>query len=340
MFRPWLSKNIREITRSTKRDYPPKKKKPWLTGNFAEMENFHEGTDRPFPYPVLPPKVKGDGCAGRVLRPLSQVEWESGEGGLPKDGDVKEFQASVTGAVGNVTYSMDPFWSEVNENGDVATIDPNTGLITLEEGVCQGSYPPWIIYRVCDDCGCSSGTIWLEDSSGDCCTAPCDPLPTVTGADDIVAGGSAQYTFNDAQGNVTWALDLTDGGGATIDSNGLVETTGASCGIAIVKGTDSCCGEFVKYVRLDSAGVNSGWVFHSSESCGVCATPDITCEALSSIQTKIVYTLTHCFVSGSAACEELGTGCNCGEDACLQDCPGEGEKRCIVGIDYYVWRCD
>lgn len=238
-------------------DHPPKRKKPWRHSTFLGMEMSHFSNS--LPWGGRRTTSPGDGCAGRVLRPLSQVAWESGEGGLPKDGDVKEFQARVSGAVGNVTYSMDPFWSEVNENGDVATIDPLTGLIALEEDICQGPYPPWIIYQVCDDCGCSSGTIWLEDSSGDC-----DPCPGCdcedTGADcyaeccdytedgdfeEITAGGTKQYTCS---GGGEWSVV---GEGLSISVDGLLSAdVDDACGTGTV--TNSVCGD--KTVRVQGNG--------------------------------------------------------------------------------------
>lgn len=320
MFKPWLTGNIRDIARSTKRDYPPKRKKPWMSGNFAEMEHFHEGTYRPFPHPVLPPKVKRDGCAGRVLRPLSQVEWSSGEGGLPKDGDVKEFQAKVSGSVGKVTYSMDPFWSEINEEGDVATIDPNTGLITLEEGVCQGPYPPWIIYQVCDDCGCSSGTIWLEDSSEDCdscAEADCD-LPSITGSLSVPGGAGGnfsiltndtkQFTLTNAQGSVSWAVSGT--GTVSIDQTGLVTTGSDACGTLTVTATDSCCGDFTQGVRVVDSGQ---WVFLSDINYGSTVVIAGGCNAI---------TGGNCTVVDAVETKSFWTNRCCCGPTCAAELPG------------------
>lgn len=256
MFKPWLTKNVKETRRSTERDYPPKRKKPWLAGSFPEMEHFHERTYRPMGYPVVPPRA--DRCAGRVLRPDQQVTWECG-GDFPKT-----FQTSVSGAVGNVTYSLDPVWSEINEEGDVATIDEN-GIIQIgdeETEVCQGPYPPWIIYNACDDCGCSSGTIWLEDCSGDCdlCVDVDCELPTLTGGDTTTTSNTLQMGLSDAQGDVSWAVSGVD---VTIDQTGLVTTGASACGTFTVTATDSCCGDFTQEVRV----TNNGTLVQLGPSC-------------------------------------------------------------------------
>lgn len=259
-------------------DHPPKRKKPWRHNTFLGMEMSHFSNSAP--WGDRRTTSPGDGCAGRVLRPLTQVPWERGEGGLPKDGDVKEFQTEVSGAVGNVTYSMDPFWSEVNENGDIAAIDPITGLITLEENVCQGPYPPWIIYFVCDDCGCSSGTIWLEDSSGDCLDCEeCD----CDGADDCVAdccmtesGTPEEMDVSDTKqftcgGGGVWSVSGTD---VTIDQTGLVTTGAAACGLITVSNT--VCQDRVVRVQ----GAASGWIFVSSNSSGCPCSASSECATL------------------------------------------------------------
>jgi hypothetical protein len=266
--KPWTQKDVLERRRSTEKDYPPKRKKHWMD-SFERREQFHEGTYRPFGYPVLPPK--GSGCKGRVLRPLSQVTWECG-GELPKT-----FQTSVSGAVGNVTYSMDPFWSEVNENSDLAVIDAS-GIIQIgdeDTEVCQGPYPPWIIYTVCDDCGCSHGTIWLEDCSADCdlCIGVDCDLPSLSGADTIGPDTTGQYTLDDAQGDVSWAIS---GSGFSIDQNGLV-TTSSACGTGDITATDSCCGEFTKKIRStdgiwnlishETGGIDGVWCTFRADTC-------------------------------------------------------------------------
>ncbi|MCK5603132.1 hypothetical protein KAR91_14710 [Candidatus Pacearchaeota archaeon] len=330
MFKPWLSKNVKDTRRSTERDYPPKRKKPWLAGSFQEMEHFHEETYRPMDYPVVSPKK--DKCAGRVLRPAQGVTWESGEGGIPKDGDVKEFQASVSGAVGNVTYYMDPFWSEVNEAGDIATIDPNTGLITLEENVCQGSYPPWIIYWVCDDCGCSSGTIWLEDSSDDCCggcncdsSDPCvsDCCITEDGApEEITAGGTKQYYCG---GGGEWSVTGT---GLSIDQNGLLSAdSGTACGTGTVSNT------ICQDVEVRVQGNGSYWAF-TSWLCGEGLGGPAFCN-VDSGGSRIQYL---------GACRSDAFGCpndevdtyRCGSAPCA--C-AEGQYFCSIAIKEFEWSC-
>jgi hypothetical protein len=348
MFKPWLSKNIRDITRSTKKDYPPKRKKPWLAGNFAEVENYHEGTYRPFPYPVLPRQVKGDGCAGRSLTVLTQTEWGSGEGGIPRDGDVKEFQTRVSGAVGDVTYSMDPFFSEVNENGDIAVIDPATGLITLEEGVCQGSYPPWIIYSACDNCGCASGTIWLEDSSGDCldCTdCDCESADdcvsdcclTEDGTDYEIGRNDTKQYFCPGSGGV-WSVTGT---GASIDQNGLLTTDGTACGTITVH--HSVCQD--KQVRVigfgqwsvissDTGGVSGPTCAHIADACANAHTGS------SSPQDCVIGVLRY---TGTYRCKFI----NCPEcsifgpsvPSCWPDTCTSGNIQYVNQLSIYEWIC-
>jgi len=172
-------------------------------------------------------------CDGRVLQTISQVTAPCG---------TNTFQGGSSGGLGTVAYYVDDMFNTVNEAGDSFSIDAN-GLITLNG--CSSGWPPWIMYWACDDCGCSSGTIWLEDCSDDCCVTPCNPLPTVTGADTIGPNTTGQYTLNNSQGTVTWAIS---GSGFSIDQSGLV-TTSSACGTANITGTDDCCGEFTKDIR-------------------------------------------------------------------------------------------
>jgi hypothetical protein len=158
---------------------------------------------------------------------------------------------------------MDPFWQEVNDSGDIATID-ESGIIQIgseEEEVCQGAWPPWLIYWACDECGCSQGTIWLEDCSADCCVTPCDPVPTVTGSSTTTTSSTEQYTYNDGQGSVVWSVTGT---GASIDQTGLLTTSGSACGMLEVKATDDCCGEFTLDVRVTD---NGSWVLVAEGLC-------------------------------------------------------------------------
>ena len=270
VWKPFESKSVLDIRKSTKISYPPKRALPSNNGSFTEMEHYHYDNYDPFgEHPIA--KDVEDNCEGRVLRPITQETWEcTGEARQPGD-DPPQFQVGATGGIGALRYSLDPRWREVNEAGDQVTIDGN-GVLQIgdeETIVCSDGWPPWIIYRVCDDCGCSFGTIWLEDCSGDCCTVPCDPLPEVSGADTIGLSSSAQYTLDGAQGIVTWGL--SGGSGASIDSDGLVTTTGSACGTAEVKGTDSCCGEFTKNIRLGDA-TTSQWSLIESLSGSVVAT--------------------------------------------------------------------
>jgi hypothetical protein len=270
--KPFFNKSFLDIYKSTKRGYPPKDTKLFWADNFLAGEHFNKANFGPLKDGF---NLGNNPCSGRVLRPASQVEWASGEGGQPKDGDVKEFQTEVSGAVGNVIYYMDPFWDDINDAGDKATID-ETGLITLEEGVCQGPYPPWIIYWVCDDCGCSSGTIWLEDSSGDC--DPCATCDCEDTESDCYAeccswtesGTPEEMDFSDTKqftcsGGGDWSITGAD---ATIDQTGLVTTGASSCGTLVI--TNSICGD--KEVRVQGNG--SEWVMKSQESC--LHPPDIT----------------------------------------------------------------
>ena len=45
--KPWLQKTFLDRRKSTKRDYPPKRKKPWLSPDFPTMEHFHYSTATP-----------------------------------------------------------------------------------------------------------------------------------------------------------------------------------------------------------------------------------------------------------------------------------------------------
>ena len=332
-WKPFESKSLMDKRKSTKKDYPPKRKLPSNNESFTEMEQYHYDNYRPWGENPIAIRTK-DSCQGRVLRPLSQVEWPSGEGGSPKEGDIKEFQTSVSGAVGSVAYSMDPFFSEVNENGDIATIDPNTGLITLEEGVCQGAYPPWIIYNVCDDCGCSSGTIWLEDSSGDCldcddcdcddtgsdCYAECCMI-TIGPIDETTTSTTKQFSCG---GGGVWSVT---GVGASIDQTGLLTTDGTACGTLIVSNT--VCQD--QEVRVTDSGQ---WSFVSmlcgtSDGCGGGGIVHDTPEGANRI--------TYC-VDCVVDCSTYTCGCVSSPPA-SGFCAGQGRQNGARWIKLYEWVC-
>ncbi|MCK5608988.1 hypothetical protein KAR91_44350, partial [Candidatus Pacearchaeota archaeon] len=142
--KPWFNNSFLDRRNSTVQTYPPKDKKVFWADGFLEAEHFGNSVFQPLADGLT---LGNNPCDGRVLQPAQQVTWPTG-GNKPSEGEVKEYQAEVTGAVGEVTFSMDPFWDVVNEEGDKATIDPSTGLITIDSGGCQGAWPPWIIYWV------------------------------------------------------------------------------------------------------------------------------------------------------------------------------------------------
>lgn len=335
VWKPFESKSVLDIRKSTKISYPPKRALPSNNGSFTEMEHYHYDNYDPFgEHPIA--KDVEDNCEGRVLRPVTQETWPCG-GEKPQ-----QFQVGATGGIGTLTYSLDPRWREVNEEGDQATIS-ESGVIQIgdeDTEICSGAWPPWIIYRVCDDCGCSFGTILLEDCSGDCCTTPCDPLPTVSGADTIGPDTTGQYSLDDAQGTVSWAIS---GSGFSIDQNGLV-TTSSACGTATITATDSCCGDFTKDIR----STDGQWSLISSESGGISGTicthiPDFCSNAhgaSSSLQSCIIDGLKY---EGRYRC--MFAECDVDCDTYGPSIPGCWSNTCGSQIQYvhnlsiYEWIC-
>lgn len=338
-WKPFESKSLMDQRKSTKRDWPPKRKLPSYNETFAEMEQYHYDNYQPWGEHPIARKVR-DNCRGRVLRPLSQVTWESGTGGIPKDGDVKEFQASVSGAIGEVTYSLDSRWREVNEEGDVATIDPGTGLISLPEGACQGAWPPWLIYFVCDDCGCSSGTIWLEDSSGDCLdceTCDCEDTEadcyddccgwTESGTEQATTQGDTK-TFTCAGGG-EWSLAGAGLNGSTI-LDGVLSVSGTACGTIEV--INSICGS--RFVAVTDSGK---WVFDSDTDYGSSIIIAGGCTAISGgnctvttpvYQTKSWWT-SRCACNGSTVELEGLPSCASSSISCTPTACGGGNDPCL-----------
>lgn len=146
--KPWLNKSFLDIRKSTARDYTgdAKRKKPWKASSFVGMEHFHEGNYDPIA-PVLPPKV-GDPCAGRVLYPLgTQRTIECGE---------EDINITPSGGVGGIQYELTDL-SVVNAEVD------SKGNVTLSGCATDGD--SFITFWVCDDCGCSTYTLWFEDCS-------------------------------------------------------------------------------------------------------------------------------------------------------------------------------
>ncbi len=346
-WKPWLGKNIKDIRLSTRRDYPPKRKKPWLHDSFPAMENFHEGNFKPWGrdpiitglnpcgghrslnFDILPSSIDCDEGDQNLLFILSDdfecvsIEQISGSGVTIGGAPIEKKPRDVTGQL--VSNPETAFIG-----GDVR--NTVTGVLTAEETTDDTI----ICFEATDTCcGGRSIACIFTDNCG--CVLPCDPVPTVTGADTIGLSTTEQYTYNDGRGSVTWSIVwLAGGSGATIDQSGLVTTDGAACGTAIVTVTDACCGVFSKYVRVGDATTSSWQLVGSEAGCGTCGIPVGICSVVTDFQVKVDYAYTGCFTD-AIDCPDLGTGCNCGDTPC--DPCTAGNHRCNLAVDYYNWLC-
>jgi len=292
--KPWLQKTFLGRSKVTGIDYPPKRKKPWLSGNFAELEQFHYGTyDFPWdPY---------DGGFDGGTPPGSDIPWDTPEDGPPNpdpdtplpsecadrtlslwaDVDCDNFAFTVYGAVGEVSiipgFDMSPCGSDEDINFIVTS---SGGGVDLPDDCCFNGDS--IDFFYCDDCGCGYKIIDFPN-----CT-DCTPTPSVDGAGTIVStGGSEQYSLLDSKGFILWSVSGT---GASIDQTGLLTTDGA-CGTLTVKATDSCCGEFTKEVKVIDSGY---WEQVSATGDDCVTTHPINCftptdATLSLTRTKYEY---------------------------------------------------
>lgn len=328
-YKPWETKSVLDVRKSTKKDYPPKRKLPSHNESFTEMEQYHHDNFSPWGEHPIARKVR-DNCRGRVLRPVTQETWGC-EGRVRQLEDAPpQFQVGASGGIGALTYSIDPRWREVNEAGDQVTID-GSGVLQIgdeETIVCSDGWPPWIIYKVCDDCGCSHGTIWLEDCSGDCldcdacdcdseddCVADCC-FTSEGPVDETTTNTTKQFSCSQSG---TW--DVT-GTGATIDQTGLLTTDGTACGTLVVSHTG--CGD--QEVRVTD---NGGWSLVCSADSdnlggGGCVGWQLLCDTTSG-GTRLINS------HGPLACDDVVDPCP------LCGIPPEGRK--IVVTQEFSWVC-
>jgi len=331
--KPWLQKTFLWRNRSTDIDYPPKRKKPWLSGNFAEMEQYpyllHEmpwdpdgirdptgiGGDVSPPWdtppggPPDPGLPRPPGCAGRTLKLYSDV-------------DCAGIEILVTGVVGSLRIESGFNLSPCTNGEDVAL---SGGSLAIPDDCCFNG--DTIDFWYCDDCGCGYSIINIPD-----CENNCDPTPYVSGPGSITAPGSAQYALINSAGSILWSVS---GSGATITQNGLVTVTSGACGTLVVTATDNCCGAFNKEVVISNNGYweeiaycDAEWgPYQNSNSC---------------IQGSMKY--------GYGIIPYCG-GCPDGWDWCANPCgaaypqslcadpPGLPIATCVTFLQTFKWSC-
>lgn len=178
-FKPWLGKTFLDIRKSTERDYPPKRKKPWLTGSFPEMEHFHEGNYGPIET-MLPPDAGP--CGGHrnlwvIVEPpsLSCVDTDFSFKVSPDFQCVSVQQLFVDDNTVRAVDKNEEDFDEVREVDDL-----NFGA-----SFKCGNEDPWLTFAVCDclcggcsiisvyldDCEAAGSDITIEVASGSGCTA-------------------------------------------------------------------------------------------------------------------------------------------------------------------------
>lgn len=258
----WLSKNfIQQMAWSSIRDYPPKKKKPWLFDNFMEMEETHsDHMEAPWKDPILPlppspdipqtpEDLEPDPCSeARVLwiRASPEARIDCNE-----NIDITlifspDFQCIE---IKQLFYDEDsPKLADSlgNTFEHFTNIENITGGLTLEKG-CDDE--PWITIMA-QDCLCggiATLTIWLDN-----CGANCGEV-SVDGSDSIASGGSEQYVLTGYAGTVEWSIN-PESESVSISSNGILTTTTPDCGNVTVIATTSCCGAKSKGVVILGSG--------------------------------------------------------------------------------------
>jgi hypothetical protein len=261
--KPWLSKNfLQQMSWSNVRDYPPKKKKPWLFDNFMEMEEIHsDHILEPWPLPNDPPLPPDpdipqdpepeDPCLGdRTLRvtalPFSVDCDGSTEVILTFSPDFQCIELK------QAFYSSDK--ARILDSADntlefPTNIDDIVGALRIEEGCVESQIITlWAIDCLCG--GQASVDIFLDN-----CGVDCD-IVEVDGPTLVATTGSYQYeytNFPSGAGQVQWAVI---GEGASIDQDGTLFTSSA-CGMLTIIANSNCCGVKTLKVKVN-AGVWDG----------------------------------------------------------------------------------
>jgi hypothetical protein len=231
-FKPWLSKTFLDIHKSSLRDYPPKRKKPWMTDSFPAMEHYHYDNFTPFGTK----DVDAVNCGNRTLQVIIEP-WNL-------DCEDRNFTVRAVGQVfGDLTWHISA--DEEDELSDAANIRTEGEVQVLLDN-CAGTPPEILTFIAIDDCGFAAGNLSIDGCPG----IVCDTLPTLTCAsapcDEVNASTTKQYNLLGAKGVPFWSVSGTD---ATIDQTGLLTTGASACGMLTIS-VEDCCGLQTQTVRV------------------------------------------------------------------------------------------
>ncbi len=321
---PWLHRQFLDRRKSTLRDYPPKRKKPWLTSNFPEMEHFHWGNFTPFGLREVDEVNCGSRTLQVIVEPFSLECTET------------EFKVRLVGQTfGEVKWHI----SADDETDILNALDiRNDEKIQVELTGCSGTNPHIVTFIAIDDCGWAAGNLNIDG----CPPIECASEPTISGADSIGLSDTEQYTTDQTTGVATWSI--SGGSGATIDQDGLVTTDANACGTATITYED-CCGTATKEVRLGDA-TTSYWHQISSEGNdtvlpGYCAKPDCSFNVTGCSSNNCTTTPV-----GGTRYKYIGQCCSpspcvdpCEIDDACNPCSG-GQTWAIRTIQVEEWRCN
>lgn len=333
--KPWLAKNfLQQMTWSSVRDYPPKRKKAWLFDNFMEMEEIHsDHMTAPFNDPGLPlppnpdipqtpEDLEPDPCLGDrslwVVASPSSVDCDAGGGfDLVFSPDFRCIELKQAFFDEDGPKIVDSIGNTLEYPTNVNDI---VGSLKLERG-CEDAESITIWASDCLCGGQSSVNIDLENCGATCGTQ------TIFGQSSISPNYQYQYTLDGAQGDLHW-FTYGPATGITVDSEtGVVTTASNACGHFNLRVTDSCCGDTQRTIIVNVG--NWDLISQVSTGCTVCyvgAGDTVYCNTYAGIYRteKSYWECTDCKTPG-------GTPCN------STDC--YGSPACHTTTATFIWRC-
>ncbi len=344
--KPWLSRNfLNQMRWSNVRDYPPKRKKPWLSGNFMEMEEvnvehldlFPPGSpmgngDLPLPPPaeipqdpedILEPEAEPDPCLGNrnlwvEVSPDTTLDCDEDTGFTLIFSPDFECIAIQQLSIGDGPKIVD---DGGNDFSTATNIEDIVGGLSLEAG-CEDADS---ITVAATDCLC--GGVATADISLENCGADCTDL-YISGPTTVGPNGTTQYTLENAQGNVVWAMaNLVYGGGVSIDPASGVLTQNGACGWFAIKATDECCG--VRSLNIQSTfGVwqPQGELCNTGHSA-------FTCWQSTGAYSKRYYVYECVPGAGPGVCSSYSPA------PCATACGGESPYAATQYAEDYRWDC-
>jgi hypothetical protein len=274
--KPWLSKSfLHQMRWSNVRDYPPKRKKPWLFDNFMEMEETHsDHIEAPFedlllplpPPPEIPQDpedVEPDPCEGDrslwVTAIPSTIDCDvSSDFTLLFSSDFRCIELKQLFFDENEPHIVDSAGNTLEHFTRPADI---VGELTLERKCDDNT-----ITLMANDCLCggyATADIWLNN-----CGATCG-AQAINGQSSISPNFQYQYTLDGAQGDLFWYIFGSSTGVSVDSETGVVTTASNACGKFNLRVTDSCCGDTQRTIFL-SVGYYQGTVICSGAVGGGC----------------------------------------------------------------------